>query len=218
VLLRAATEPKKAGTKDGCALQVHFPQISNAELLAHDVTEALKATDLVSPAHKARVSKFIGPTHPLEASEPPRTVSQIVSSLVQGATQQGRPRSSSRAAGSEEVIATYLPAADQVLLSRNGQLKLVSREAGGRREFFEDPTAAYFGNLIREPSDVVHLFLAPSELKWLVDTLDWNQVEDQHLVAPFLEKLESDYDGRSVRAPFLEALFAVRSLARAAIK
>jgi len=47
--------------------------------------------------------------------------------------------------------------------------------------------------------------------------LDWGRVENQHLVAPFLERFQSSYDGRSVRAPYLEALFAVRGLAYTAV-
>jgi len=68
-------------------------------------------------------------------------------------------RAASSTTSREEILATYLPYSDSVLISRNAELKLVSREAGGRREFFEDPMSTYFGNRIHEPNDEVRLFI-----------------------------------------------------------
>jgi len=85
-----------------------------------------------------------------------------------------------------------------VLVSRDHELKLVSREAGSRTEFFEDPAATHFGNRIHEVSDEISLFLSPKELKWLLDTFDWGCMGNKNILLPLLEKLESSYDGRSV--------------------
>ena len=218
-LLRMPGKAELGAKEDSSALQGHFPLIENAEQLASDITAALRTTDLLSPERRARVFKYAGQASTLPGAEAQRDAAQIVSSLAKrplpGAPLAEQPGQGS---ASPEVHATYLPASDKVLISRNHELKLVSREAGGRSEFFEDPVSAHFGNRIREVLDEVSLFLPPSELKWLVDTLDWSCVENQHLATPFLERLESSYDGRSVRAPFLEALLAIKGLTQVAIQ
>jgi hypothetical protein len=114
--------------------------------------------------------------------------------------------------------ASYLPAADKVLVSRGSHLKLVSREAGGRTDFFQDPAATHFGNRITSALDEVRLFITPQELRQLLTALDWTCVSDKTFPLQLLHALKSTFDGCSVLAPYTDALLAVASLIKAAVK
>jgi len=45
---------------DSISLQVHFPNINNAEQLALDVAEALRTTDALTDEQKARIFRNVG--------------------------------------------------------------------------------------------------------------------------------------------------------------
>lgn len=66
--------------------------------------------------------------------------------------------------------------------------------------------------------DDVSIFITPSELDCLLDLLDWSQVRSEPIIISFLKRLRSSYNGRSVRAPCLEALLSVKDLARVAVQ
>ena len=112
----------------------------------------------------------------------------------------------------------YLPASDKVLLSVDNELKLVSRGSGGSREFFTEPASLHFGNRLKDILDDVSIFIIPSELDCLLDLLNWDQVRSKSIVASFLERLRSSYDGQSFRASCLEALLSIKDLTRVAVQ
>lgn len=103
-------------------------------------------------------------------------------------------------------------------MSLDHQLKLVSRGSKGKGEFFDEPVSAYFGNHVKDVLDEVSVFITPSELKCLVDLLDWSQVGSEPAITHFLGRLKSSYDGRSVRTPYFDALLAIKDLARVAVQ
>lgn len=157
-----------------------------------------------------------------QVTSPGRTLSQILASIKAGglADRSGRGAATrvDSAARGTQVHSIYLPASDKVLVSRNHQLKLVSRGPGGNGGFFEDPAAAHFGSHIHGILDEVSIFISPSELKRLLDLLDWSQAETDPIVSSFLERLDSTYDGRCVRAPCFEALLAIKGLTCVAVQ
>lgn len=70
----------------------------------------------------------------------------------------------------------YVPASDKMLIAKDSQLKLVARRAGATTEFFEDPGSTHFGNSICDISDEISLFLAKSDLDFVLKTLDFSEV------------------------------------------
>jgi len=112
----------------------------------------------------------------------------------------------------------YLPASDKLLMSHNNELKLVSRQPAGDREFLADPISRHFGNHIHGILDEVSIFISASELKCLSSLLDWSQVENDEIVSSFLERIETSYNGFSIRAPYFEALLSVKGLTCVAIQ
>lgn len=137
---------------------------------------------------------------------------------ARGVQQGGSPDSQDKGSSPQQTHAAYLSAGDKVLVSRGNLLKLVSRDAGSRTDFFQDPASTYFGNRITSGKDEVRLFVTPQQLRQLLTTLDWAQVQDQTFVLELLHALKASFDGRSVRVPFTIALLAVQSLTKAAIE
>jgi hypothetical protein len=63
----------------------------------------------------------------------------------------------------------------------------------------------------------VRLAITPLELKNLLELLAWSQCEGSLVVSSFLERIEASYSGHAIRAPYLEALLAVKALTRVAV-
>jgi len=138
-LQTAANRTDKSSAKDYVS---HFPNLKNKsaeqlEQMASNISTALKNSDLLSPEEKQNIFSHLRWT----SEETP--LKDIVQGLT-GMQIQPKPKGSQKAA--EAVNMAYLPASDKVLVSRDNQLKLVSREAGGRTDFFEEPV--HFGNQI----------------------------------------------------------------------
>lgn len=117
---------------------------------------------------------------------------------------------------SEPYQVCYHALADKALVARGNELKLVSREVGGRKGFFEDAAASHFGNRISSPEDEVRLFITPSEIRRLLLTLDWSRVPNRFPTQRLLQTLEASFDGISVRAAFDDALLGVAGLLQVA--
>ena len=105
-----------------------------------------------------------------------------------------------------------------MLLSVDNELKLVSRGSGSNREFFTEPASLYFGNRLRDILDDISVFITRSELDCLLNLLDWSQVNSNSIVASFLKRLRSSYNGQSIKAPCLETLLSVKDLTRVAVR
>lgn len=114
--------------------------------------------------------------------------------------------------------ALYLASSDQVLLSYNNDVKLVSRERGGRGELFAEPLSTHFGGQVRDALDEVAIFVTQSDLECLMSLLDWSSLESPQLVSLLLERIEASYDGASFTAPCFEAMLALRAMIRTAIQ
>ena len=112
------------------------------------------------------------------------------------------------------MLATYLPSSDKVLLSSGSEVKLISRDLGGRSSFFEDGHSTYFGNRISELTDKVRLFIDQKELNWLKTHVHW----DKHAASSIVTRLESYYDGNSLKLEFIDALMAVKALCASAVE
>jgi hypothetical protein len=112
----------------------------------------------------------------------------------------------------------YIPTSDKILLTKDSELKLVARETGGRKEFFDGPESTHFGNRISDVSEEVNLFLRQSDLDFVLKTLDFSKVQDQGLVGSLLARLVNDFDGQVVRVPYLVALIAVKSMMSVAVQ
>ena len=113
--------------------------------------------------------------------------------------------------------AAYHPAGDKVLISKANMLKAVSREQGGRSDFFSEPAALFFGNRVQTAHDQVRLFITPQEVKQLVTSLDWSDPEVHASTVELLRALKSSFDGCSMRAPLSNATLAVAALTSATL-
>ena len=112
----------------------------------------------------------------------------------------------------------YVPASDKVLVAKGCELKLVARRPGSRSTFFDEPGSTHFGNAISEVSDEISLFLNKADLSFVLQALDFSRAEDQSLVGTFLARLLNDFDGQSVRVPYIVALVAIKSLVAVALR
>jgi hypothetical protein len=204
------------GEKGQPVLKAHFPQIANAGQLASDVVELLETSDLISTEKRERINKHSELWSSSKESNHTRSPTQILDSIKSGGlldrSSHKQDQNGDSAAATGEVHIIYLPASDKVLMSRNNELKLVSRSSRGNGEFFEDPMSCHLGNHIHDILDDTDIFISPSELKCLADSLDWSKVENDLIISSFLERFETSYNGQSVRVPYFEALLSIKGL------
>jgi hypothetical protein len=117
------------GGKGEPALASHFPKIDNIGRLSADLAKLLETEDFVSPDKKDLIYRYSGLRSLSVDTSHRRTLSSIIQSIrskqVEG--QAAAPRKEVKGL----VNAIYVPASDKVLISRNHQLKLVSRGAEG---------------------------------------------------------------------------------------
>lgn len=166
------------GKDDSETLAAHFPHVSDVQQLAGDVVKMLETNDLISPEKRERIQRYLGLAAASEESDRQQHLDGLLSSikadrLGDRSASSGAQRAETAPTGAQ-VRMLYLPASDKVLMSRNNELKLVSRESGGNGEFFADPMSVHFGNRIQDIFDEVNVFITPSELGSLVDLLDWS--------------------------------------------
>ena len=102
-------------------------------------------------------------------------------------------------------------------MSKNNQLKLVSRSSESTGSFFVDPAPIYFGNHIKSIFDTVYLSLSRKELLHIADLTDWSVFETDTITMSFLEKIASSFTGEMIEAPYFEALLSVKQLTLTAI-
>lgn len=136
--------------EDEPTLAAHFPHVGDVQQLAADLVKMLETNDLISPKKRERIQSYLGVQPAVEGSDHSQDLTKIISSIKADrlGDQLGSNAvlSTDRAAAGALVQALYLPASDKVLLSRNNELKLVSRGSGGNREFFAEPASVHFGN------------------------------------------------------------------------
>ena len=209
------------GGKADPAASGHFPHIENVGCLSEDLQKMLETSALFKSLDLERLHSYADLRPQAVPKKDQRELSHVVESIKHGPllvpVSDSGAANQSRASKTAEVKAIYLPASDKVLVARGSQLKLQSRSTRGQGEFFEGPTPAYFGNHIRSVFDQVRLAITPLELKNLLELLAWSQCEGNLVVASFLESVEASYSGHAIRAPYLEALLAIKALTRVAV-
>jgi hypothetical protein len=117
------------GGKGAPALASHFPKIDHVGRLSADLAKLLEMEEFVSPDKKDLIYRYSGLRSLSVDTSHRRALSGIIQSIRSKLMVEGEVATSKEVQGL--VNAIYVPASDKVLISKNHQLKLVSRGAEG---------------------------------------------------------------------------------------
>ena len=107
----------------------HFPKIDHVGRLSADLAKLLEMEEFVSPDKKDLIYRYAGLRILSVDTSHRRALSGIIQSIRSKLMVEGEVATSKEVQGL--VNAIYVPASDKVLISKNHQLKLVSRGAEG---------------------------------------------------------------------------------------